>query len=501
MYYPDTVSGYPWTVPSIPLILSGHYYDNTEPLSEYIKRAYLEKSFLTRLVNLNYKVELYQKFYDFNYYKSREIATNVIRKGDVLSSDQATGYGLRLIDLALFKFSPHILKKHVYNDNQFIFSKKYSENKKNVKKHIEWLSYDREFVQKIDSNSKLLYKQPTYKFFHLRGAHAPWFTDENGKFLYGDKSRKNYRDHVIYKFKLIKQLFNKFKQLGIYDDSIIYLISDHGAGRSIETKLKTEILDTGIPLSENSNVPYQVKARAVNMFLKKLPNSKGGLEISDRAFSNSEFPAEVLKDLGMSPNQAAKYINLATELDGRRYFYYLHRDSRKYLPSLYEFIINGNSWLDSSWNGPINIYTKTGIYNKLWLVVFDSNSEDYFPYNNKYADGTVILSRSDREYFFNFKNRSSDNLLLNIALNYKEEIIEQNIEVYINEKKLDNIKTQDNYTIINKPYITILINQHHLNDDINVIKLRFKNPPNNSFADVIHSIGVYELGKRQVYQH
>lgn len=498
VYYPDAVSGYPFTVPSIPLILSGQYYDNTELFSEYVKRAYLENSFLRYLVDANFKVELYPKFYDFNYYKSNEIATNIIRKGDIISHNQAMGHCIYLLDLALFKSSPHILKKYIYNNNEFILSKKYSKNEKNVKKHIDWFSYDYEFVNKIVSNSKLIYSEPAFKFFHLRGAHAPWHWDDKGNYLKGDGSRKNYKDHVIYKLNIMNQVFNKFKKLGIYDDSTIYIISDHGAGRTIETKLKTDILDSSIAESENINVPYQVKARAISLFLKKLANSKGKMQISNRSFANSDFSEVVKRDLEIASNQVSRNSIQQKHSDGRRYFYYSNRSTRKYLPWLYEYIINGNSWLDSSWTGPINIYTETGVYKNVWSVEFNGNSKYIFQSIDKTMDGIEFIDMDDNEFQLNFRIKNFNNLLLNIVLNYRDDIKRYIIEMYINENKIKDIKTADINTFFDEPYKTILIKEDHLNHDNNVIKLLFRNSPHPSFADVIDSIGLYELDKKQI---
>ncbi len=41
-YFSDTLGGYPFTTRSIPLILSGEWYENQEPFEDYLNKVYQE---------------------------------------------------------------------------------------------------------------------------------------------------------------------------------------------------------------------------------------------------------------------------------------------------------------------------------------------------------------------------------------------------------------------------------------------------------------------------
>jgi len=55
-YYPDTLGGYPATRPSIPLIMTGQFYQNKRPLYDFVKEAYLKNSLPKSLKQLGYHV-------------------------------------------------------------------------------------------------------------------------------------------------------------------------------------------------------------------------------------------------------------------------------------------------------------------------------------------------------------------------------------------------------------------------------------------------------------
>jgi len=81
-YYPDTLTGYSFTIPVIPLLFTGQYYYNSEPFREYVNKSFADNSVTSHLINHQYRVDLFPKFIDFNYLKSKNIAHNIINKSN-----------------------------------------------------------------------------------------------------------------------------------------------------------------------------------------------------------------------------------------------------------------------------------------------------------------------------------------------------------------------------------------------------------------------------------
>jgi hypothetical protein len=497
-YYPDTVTGYSYTMPVIPLMFTGQYYDNSEPFSEYVNRSYLDSSFTSHLIDNHYRVELYPKFVDLNYLKSKQIAHNIISKSMLSDFDRIEQQSSNLITLALFKISPHVFRKHIYN--KYIFP--LSNNKKEQKTawgHMHYWHQDNDFVRKIEAKSNIIYKQPTFKYFHLRGAHVPWIYDANGNIIEENEltgSRKNYKDHLLHSLKLTSDILRKFHEIDIYDSSHIYILSDHGAGRSYATRVNPDTRHKNIGNNENSIIPYIIKARAIPLFMKKKPYSNKDLKISNDSISISEFPKMLMKDLELNAD-ISKYRTKDNEI--RKYFYFdsIGLSNISYLSPMFEFYIKGDSWLDSSWQGPNKVYSEKGNYEKLLSLVFNKISKCL---NNRddeiQNDLFKFFYNKENEYILNIKKKIENHILLVVSFNYSEDFEKINLDIFLNESKINTIKSSGALHKINIPYQGVYIDKNKLNlFDKNNIKLQITGTPDKCLKKTIHSLHLFELEK------
>jgi len=497
-YYPDTVGGYGYTLPSIPLMLTGQYYNNSKPFGEYINRAYSDSSITKHLIDLDYRVDLYPKFVDYNYLKSTKIADNLIRKGEFYN-DQIAQQGSNLISLALFKISPQIFRKHLYNN--YIFHRSSNKKKKKTSlNHIDFMYQDVDFVKQIESKSKIVYKKPAFKFFHLRGAHVPWVYTADGNIIEEHKltgSRKNYKDHVLHTLKLTSDILKKFYEIGIYDSSHIYILSDHGTGRSYGTRVNPDSRYNNINNTENSIIPHIIKARAIPLFMKKEPYSKGELEISNKPISTSEFSQILIKDLKLYDNNS-KYN--PRNRNSRRFLYYFTNPITKkgYLPSMFEFYINGDSWLDSSWEGPNKVYSDDkSTYDKLFSIEFNKIPKCLNKVDEDIENDLFQFSyEKDDKYILNIKRKLENQLLLLVSFKAYEQTNNTNIDIFINDDKIKTIKSSSTPEIINLPYQLVYINKKELNLlDKNSIKFKITGNSKQCLKKTISSLHLFELGK------
>ncbi len=498
-YYPDTVAGYAYTGPSIPLLLTGQYYDNSEPFSEYVNKSYIKSSITKHLIDLNYRVDLFPKFKDSYYLKSKKIAHNLIRKGKLFDFDQGIQKSSNLVDLALFKISPHIFRKHLYNN--YIFPLSNNKKKKIIAgSHMDYWSPDIDFVRKLEAKSKVVYKKPAFKFFHLRGAHTPWVYTANGNIVEENEltgSRKNYKGHLLHTLKLTSDILKKFHEIGIYDSSLIYILSDHGAGRSYGTRVNLDTRYKNIGITENSIIPHIVKARAIPLFMKKKPYSKGELKISNNPISTSEFPQILIKDLKLNADNS-KYTPIGKNL--RRFLYYslIPATKKGYFAPMFEFYINGDSWLDSSWEGPNKVYSDDkGKYDKLFSIEFNKIPKCLNKVDEEIQNDLFKFSYTKKtEYILKIKKKLENQVLLLVSFKVYEETNNTNIDIFINENKIKTIKSEGTPYIINLPYQLVYINEKKLNlFDKNNIKLKITGAPKQCLKETISSLHLFELEK------
>ncbi len=497
-YYPDTLTGYSFTIPVIPLLFTGQYYYNSEPFREYVNKSFADNSVTSHLINHQYRVDLFPKFIDFNYLKSKNIAHNIINKSTLFDFDRIVQQSNNLITLALFKISPQVFRKHIYNKYIFPLAK----NKK-VKRtdwgHMHYWYQDNNFVSKIEAKSSIVYKQPAFKYFHLRGAHVPWIYDANGNIIEENElngSRKNYKDHLLHSLKLTSDILRKFHEIGIYDSSHIYILSDHGAGRSYATRINPDTRHKNIGNTENSIIPHMIKARAIPLFMKKKPYSNKDLKISNDPISISEFPKILVGDLKLNIDNS-KYSIKDNEIRKYLYFDSVGLNKTRYLPPMFEFYINGDSWLDSSWQGPNKIYAYKGNYDKLLSLEFNNiskclNSRDEDIQNDLFK----FSYHKENEYILNIKKKIDNQILLVVSFSYSEKIENINLDIFINESKIQTVKSKGTLHTINIPYHLVYINEKKINlFDKNNIKLQFTGTPNQCLKKTIHSLHLFELEK------
>ncbi len=117
-YYRNTLGGFPTTIGSVPMILTGTYYNNSAPFQTYIKNTYLTSSLPKTLKDNGYKVDIYED--NHFVYPSSEIASNVqeyrinyyneIQTGSISLNSQS----MRLYKLTIFRHVPHFFKELSY---------------------------------------------------------------------------------------------------------------------------------------------------------------------------------------------------------------------------------------------------------------------------------------------------------------------------------------------------------------------------------------------------
>ena len=163
----------------------------------------------------------YGKYWEQNYWKGK---------------DRGKGFdqGHLFIMLSLFQGAPYFLKPVIYNDSRwFIFS--HNSLFWPVKEHV-FAEYG--FLSLLPHISNIRSGQDTFKYYHSLFTHLPYGVDKDGNLIsagqYPDENEKSYEggDAAYYSAKKFIELFAAWcdwlKKEGIYDNTYIILLSDHG---------------------------------------------------------------------------------------------------------------------------------------------------------------------------------------------------------------------------------------------------------------------------------
>lgn len=453
VYYPDTIAGYSFTLTSVPNILTGTYYDNSAPFDRYIEKSYLGNSIPRVLKERGYKVDLIPTFYDTTVSKSPAVASNLIRKGQIANFQQGLSEGLHLIDIAIFRSVPHLLKRYVINDNQWLLSQLVSTDDSKLS-HLSWWSGDRGFYDDISEINDSV-REPVFKFFHLHGCHAPYTRNEIGEPVADAATRETYKNFLIYNLRRLVSFLNELKSKGLYDRSLIYIFGDHGAGRYEELKINTELVKHNGYI--DTTIPTKIKARAITLFMVKGFSSTGGLQVSGRPMSLAKIPQMLFDDLNIELDKRRResFSKVSDSDRSRKYLYWQH----PYVDPMYEYTIEGNGWLDSSWTGPTRVYTKRGSYDKDFSVIFDhSDSTDYrIESSQPHADYEFGPSgKNGYSITVNKANRRS-NYFLGLVLDENTDLDDVEIGVYADEKLIRNMRVNQTTPFAGPPIIGIPI--------------------------------------------
>jgi len=379
-YFRNALGGYPFTELSVALMLTGRFYDNALPYEEWKKEAYGASS-LPRVLKANgWRVDLFPKVgYSIHY--ADDIASNIVKGRPRAERMLDVAY---VLDLGLFRSLPHFLKRPVYNDRDWFYRRIYLRARKPSPKGGDaktrmigpetrgtlknrdlfsrkafQKSQDIKFVDAMHSEARLRDDRGDFKFYHLGGPHIPLVLDENLDYVKMDVSRPNYRKAATASLKLTAMFLERLRSLGIYDDSMIFVVGDHGAG----FQGQEFVPGPGTPASESDDpVTQPARINALPLILVKPFASSGNLRTSDAPVSLADIPATAFRALGLdveAPGESMFAVDVYAARE-RRYLMYSGRDIYSYYGEMDEYLVSGPGWKDGSWRRSGKVYTRRG---------------------------------------------------------------------------------------------------------------------------------------------
>lgn len=304
----DVTGGFPTTYPSIAYLLTGRQYDNGVPIRDFLHSAlFSDSSAPARLGQLGYVVELYTGLPMVD----ARVASNAVYGGVGRARNAHM-----LLRVVAYWAAPALLKEQLAPALATI------------------ALHDAEnpaFARAVTERAEVRDRPRTFKLFHLLGAHAPYAHNER---LEDEEmeGQDGYRRESRGAIEATLRLFRKLEALGVYDRSMIFVVSDHGQRFGDDG-----VSETGTPI-----------------LLAKPLGARGPLQISERPVTLGDVAATILAAHGIRVDDQA--IDLFdAKAPGRRQRRYLHYEweheywSKRFLPSMTEYDVVGNARDPSSW--------------------------------------------------------------------------------------------------------------------------------------------------------
>jgi hypothetical protein len=217
-YYPNTVCAYPLTKPSIPFILTGQWFENTEPFADYATKAMDASQLLQTLRAQEYRMGIYEEELTYD-------SDNIFGFENVQGLQYRFSSGKQMlwaqVKLVWFKYAPFPLKRAVHIDVDAI-------NRLTVADSGEELftADNVDFYEDVQNQEIVTTGDKCFRFIHIEGAHVPY--RYNAQVQRIDSDQGSYQQNVECSMTIVAAYLQKLKDAGIYDNSAILVMADHG---------------------------------------------------------------------------------------------------------------------------------------------------------------------------------------------------------------------------------------------------------------------------------
>ena len=214
-YYSNAASVFPYTRDSIPLILTGQANRNEAAFGRYASDAYNTSPLFERLDGENYDISLYMEepvwYGERRFPVANDIKNNVV---SLYESMDLNMYFRQEMKYILFKYLPYAYKQYSQIEGL------------DFGMALEQYSYDDDIVyDHILKNPELTKTDRNmFQLVHIEGAHLPF--DLDGDLHPVEKG--TYTQKVEATVKVIDAWLTRLKENGVYDNSVILIMADHG---------------------------------------------------------------------------------------------------------------------------------------------------------------------------------------------------------------------------------------------------------------------------------
>ena len=304
-FYKDNVSRYFSTYPSVPQMLTGVEFTK-DHRDDFAKYVWEQENVPDKLKANGFDINLViDKTTTFSSYSQLE---DVSRNCNSLELDLSFNYlgdeGIvrTMLRLSAAKTLPYFFKWIITDEMSFDFSnsftyldyEKYNYILRPVispETDLDFYKYLQKHYVTADSNS------PCFTFIHLNGPHDP---DEAISNQYNGNSYGVDEESTIRgDFESIFLIFDQMKELGIYDNSTIIILGDHGRFREVQNQdLITRNINTGLlikPRSENGKFSIDTTTQMSLQYFPASIMEYAGLDHSEYGCSFNDVIRDNIK--------------------------------------------------------------------------------------------------------------------------------------------------------------------------------------------------------------
>lgn len=238
-FFADHLGSFPSTSLSMPAMLTGREYRNDRPVPEFVRQAFSEGSIFTSLSDAGYVIDatsivpapwFEDWFVPADSPVNVDAARFVIRKPFVSRQDYREFTARELLELSVSRHVPHLMKVALaahpaWFDRILALNSAASEASERRHEAANSVAFFEQFIETMSLGRD----RPAYKLLHVGVPHRPIVVDDECGFT-GERafSPSSYLGQCRCAIRLVGAFFDRLRDLGIYDSSLIVVSSDHG---------------------------------------------------------------------------------------------------------------------------------------------------------------------------------------------------------------------------------------------------------------------------------
>jgi len=342
----DNLGAYPYTQMTVPALLSSRLYRNEMPVDDFVNDVFKGDTILNAAFDAGFEVDIAAPTALKNVYSRGKYSHAYgIPAGDNVSAEYyIRNDAAKLIDLSLFRAVPHFAKSLVHRDQLWLFQ--------SMVLSRAWLQTqywaDLIFLSRLAEQMTADRQAPVYKLIHVMLSHRPTVGNERCEF---DGFRKTTKANVIMQSRCgllwVVDVLRRMRELGIYEQSLIVLMGDHGAWVPVDTFMNEQ--------DNRSGMNSMWVAMATPVLAIKPPGVMGNIRVSGAPTSVVDVPATISDLLGLKAQfEGMPVFSISEDVQRtRRHLFYrfgTNPDAEDYLFPILEYVVDGNTLDASAWH-------------------------------------------------------------------------------------------------------------------------------------------------------
>ena len=217
--FDDFITNFGSTFPSVAGFLTGHKYEYDIPHAAYYDYAWANATFLQALKEKGVDIRLYMdRGFGFNNTEQLGgLASNTV-VGEIEINKRIAL--VKLLKLSGYRYAPLPLKQIFW-----LSATEFIDTLELTSETAPYMVNDFAFYERLMTEGlRVSDKEYSFKYIHMLGPHPPFNMDENINYV----EESDFISQAKGSFKIVFEYLRQLKRLGLYDDSTIIIMGDHG---------------------------------------------------------------------------------------------------------------------------------------------------------------------------------------------------------------------------------------------------------------------------------